>query len=86
VVVFPYFLLPGRHWDEDIPRLTAEAARAHPGVRYLVTAPIGVHALMAEIIADSIGYCLSHAAGDVDACELCMGTDRCQMRPELPGR
>src|SRR5882724_1377628 len=23
VVVFPYFLLPGRHWNEDIPRLAA---------------------------------------------------------------
>ena len=23
VVVMPYFLLPGRHWNEDIPRLTA---------------------------------------------------------------
>ena len=23
VLVFPYFLLPGRHWNEDIPRLAA---------------------------------------------------------------
>src|SRR6187551_3044467 len=33
VVVFPYFLLPGRHWSEDIPRLAAAAAGQHPGVR-----------------------------------------------------
>ena len=26
VVVFPYFLLPGRHWNDDIPRLAAAAA------------------------------------------------------------
>src|SRR5262245_61373246 len=39
VVVYPYFLLPGRHWDQDIPRLAAAAARQHPGVCYLVTAP-----------------------------------------------
>src|SRR6478735_7812030 len=32
VVVFPYFLLPGRHWDEDIPRLAALAAKDYPGV------------------------------------------------------
>ena len=36
VVVFPYFLLPGRHWNDDIPRLAAEAggvvgARRRPG-------------------------------------------------------
>src|SRR5256885_3572444 len=32
VVVFPYFLLPGRHWNEDIPRLAAAAAKGHPGI------------------------------------------------------
>src|SRR5438874_10113296 len=45
VVVFPYFLLPGRHWNDDIPRLAAAAAANHPGVRYLVTAPFGLHPL-----------------------------------------
>ena len=25
VLVFPYFLAPGRHWQQDIPRLVAEA-------------------------------------------------------------
>ena len=85
VVVFPYFLLPGRHWDEDIPRLAAEAARRHPGLRYLVTAPIGMHALLAEIIADRISHCLSHAEGDVAACDLCAGSDRCRLQMGSPG-
>src|SRR3972149_2395923 len=48
VVVFPYFLSPGRHWYDDIPRLAAAAAAAHPGVRHLVTAPLGLHPLMTE--------------------------------------
>ena len=26
VVIHPYFLAPGRHWKEDIPKLAAEAA------------------------------------------------------------
>lgn len=30
VVVVPYFLHPGRHQSEDIPRLVNEARRAHP--------------------------------------------------------
>lgn len=80
VVVFPYFLSPGRHWHDDIPRLSAEAARQHPGIRYLVTAPFGMHPLMAEIMRQRIEHCLSHVAGDADACELCAGTDRCQLR------
>lgn len=80
VVVFPYFLLPGRHWNEDIPRLSAAAARSHPGVRYLVTAPFGLHPLMAEVIEQRIEHCLAHTRGDADACELCAGTDRCQLR------
>jgi sirohydrochlorin ferrochelatase len=80
--VFPYFLLPGRHWNEDIPRLAAAAARQHPGIRYLVTAPFGLHPLMAEVIRQRIEHCLAHTQGRADACELCAGTERCQLRGE----
>ena len=80
VVVFPYFLLPGRHWNDDIPRLAAAAAKNHPGVRYLVTAPFGLHPLMAEIMQQRILHCLAHSRGQADACELCAGSDRCQLR------
>lgn len=80
VVVFPYFLLPGRHWNDDIPRLAAAAAANHSGVRYLVTAPFALHPLMAEVMRQRIDYCLAYTRGDADACELCAGTDRCQLR------
>jgi sirohydrochlorin ferrochelatase len=80
VVVFPYFLLPGRHWSDDIPRLTEAAAAKHPGIRYLVTAPFAMHPLMAQVIQQRIDHCLSHSEGNADACELCAGTDRCQLR------
>jgi sirohydrochlorin ferrochelatase len=80
VVVFPYFLLPGRHWNDDIPHLAAAAARKHPGVCYLVTAPFGLHPLMAEVMRQRIEHCLAHTQGQVDACEVCAGTDRCQLR------
>jgi sirohydrochlorin ferrochelatase len=80
IVVFPYFLLPGRHWNEDIPRLAAAAASKHAGIRYLVTAPFGLHPLMAEVMRQRIDHCLAHTAGKADACELCAGTDRCQLR------
>ncbi len=80
VIVFPYFLLPGRHWNADIPRLAAAAAQNHPGIRYLVTAPFGLHPLMAEVMRQRIANCLAHTQGAADACELCAGTDRCQLR------
>ncbi len=41
VAVAPYFLGPGSHWDRDIPALAAAAAAGHPGVRWLVAAPLG---------------------------------------------
>jgi sirohydrochlorin ferrochelatase len=80
VIVYPYFLLPGRHWNDDIPRLAAAAAAKHPGVRYLVTAPFGLHPLMAEVMQQRISHCLSHTQGNADACELCAGTARCELR------
>lgn len=80
IVVFPYFLFPGRHWHDDIPRLAAAAARKYPRVRYLVTAPFGLHPLMSEIMRQRIEHCLAHTQGSVDECELCAGTDRCQLR------
>jgi len=80
VVVSPYFLLPGRHWDKDIPTLTAEAAARHPGTRFLVSAPIGLHPLMNDVIASRVDECIAHAEGTRDACALCAGTDKCALR------
>ena len=80
VVVCPYFLLPGRHWDQDIPMLTAEAAQRHPGTRFLVSAPIGLHPLMQDVITSRVDECIAHADGSRDACALCAGTDKCALR------
>jgi sirohydrochlorin ferrochelatase len=85
VVVCPYFLLPGKHWKEDIPELTAAAAGKHPGVEYLVTAPIGLHPMMHGVIQSRIDHCLSHVAGEAEACESCAGTGRCAMRCAAEG-
>lgn len=51
IVVHPYFLAPGRHASEDVPRLAHHAAARHPGVRLHVTEPLGVHALLARLVA-----------------------------------
>lgn len=80
VVVCPYFLLPGRHWDQDIPRLTRAAAARHPGVPFMVTAPIGLHPMMQRVIESRIDHCLSHVAGDAEECESCRGTGKCALQ------
>lgn len=50
IVVHVYFLSPGRHSMEDIPRITREAAVRFPGVPYRLTQPLGLDARMALII------------------------------------
>ena len=54
VIIHPYFLAPGRHSTADIPALAAAAAAAHPGVRYRVTAPLGLDARITEVIQDRV--------------------------------
>ncbi|TWU22834.1 CbiX/SirB N-terminal domain-containing protein [Bythopirellula polymerisocia] len=81
VIVFPYFLSPGRHWHEDIPRLAAEAAAAWPKIRHLVTAPLGLHPLMLQVIDQRIAACLSRVAGDSTQCELCSDSTGCNLLP-----
>jgi len=80
VILHPYFLLPGKHWAQDIPALAAEAAENHPGLTYLVTQPLGLHEKMVEIMTDRIDHCLAHAAGEADSCPACAGTDKCRLR------
>ncbi|KAL3833137.1 hypothetical protein ACJIZ3_007873 [Penstemon smallii] len=91
VIVSPFFLFPGRHWHQvhwadfdfrilqDIPSLTAEAAKEHPGVSYVVTAPLGLHELLVDVVNDRINHCLSHVAGEVDECSVCAGTGKCRV-------
>ena len=55
VIVFPYMLSPGRHSTADIPRMVANAARAHNGVSFSVTPAFGVHEKLAEIVLDRAG-------------------------------
>lgn len=88
VIVFPYFLSPGRHWTQDIPGLVAKAAAGYPAVKWLVTAPFGLHPGMTAIINDRIRNCLIHSESADEgtesvtkpdmSCDLCDGiTLRC---------
>ena len=83
VIVFPYFLSPGRHWTEDIPALVSSAAKNHPGIEWLVTAPFGLHPKMNAIITDRIEHCLRNASmisenQSPPGCDVCSNTTACQ--------
>lgn len=54
IVAHPYMLTRGRHATEDIPTLVREAAADHPGVKWRVTDPLGLHPLLARIILDRV--------------------------------
>ena len=79
VIVHPYFLFPGRHWNKDIPRLCSRAALKHD-IPFLVTAPLGLHPLLTKVVAERIGHCLAQVQGDAESCDVCERVDRCRIR------
>lgn len=74
VFVFPYFLAPGRHSREDIPRLCAEAAARHPGVRWHCSGPIGLDRMLAQLIVRRVRRCEQHEY----VCDECPDASRCR--------
>ncbi|CAI7776936.1 unnamed protein product [Closterium sp. NIES-53] len=65
---------------QDIPALAAEAAAQHSnGVPFIVTAPIGVHPLVARVLEQRITHCLERvASGDAtSACDACRDGGGC---------
>lgn len=59
VVVHPFMLAPGRHVTEDLPRLVAEAAAGHPGVRFSMAAPLGSHSGVVDAVIERCQSALS---------------------------
>jgi sirohydrochlorin ferrochelatase len=72
VVVCPFFLGPGKHWTEDIPRLTSQAAEKFPSTKYHVAPTLGIDDLILDLLDKRAGHCVSH---EFD-CEICRGTLR----------
>jgi sirohydrochlorin ferrochelatase len=50
VIICPMFLGRGKHWHEDIPELTADAARRFPTVEYWITEPLGADDLLLDLL------------------------------------
>ena len=55
IVVHPYFLSPGRHTSQDIPREVARAAARHPGVRVRISTALGPHPKLIDVIVERVG-------------------------------
>jgi sirohydrochlorin ferrochelatase len=72
VIVCPFFLGPGKHWTQDIPRLAAEAAQKFPGTRYHVAQTLGIDDLILELLHKRASWCVEHDL----ACDICKGTIR----------
>src|SRR5436190_6883067 len=61
IVVCPFFLGPGKHWTQDIPRLTAEAARQFPATKYHVTPTLGIDDLILDLLEKRVSHCTGNA-------------------------
>src|SRR5437762_11967126 len=58
VVVVPFFLGPGKHWTQDIPRLTADAARAFPKTTSHVSKPLATDDLRLDLLDKRATECV----------------------------
>jgi len=72
VVICPFFLGPGKHWTQDIPRLTAEAAHNFPRTTYHVTPTLGIDELIMQLLDKRISGCVQSSF----LCDQCQGTLR----------
>ncbi|MEW5301459.1 MAG: hypothetical protein WDW36_004319 [Sanguina aurantia] len=62
VIIAPYFLSRGRHIQEDIPALVAEARALYPDITLTVAEPIGIDPLMAQLISNRVQVALQQAS------------------------
>ena len=58
VIVCPFFLGPGKHWTQDIPRLTTEAAKNHPQTIYHVAQTLGIDDLILDLLDKRADACV----------------------------
>jgi sirohydrochlorin ferrochelatase len=75
IYVFPYFLTPGQHSREDIPRMCAEAAARHPSLQWHCGAPIGLDPMLAQLIIHRVRRCEQNEY----QCEECPDVNYCRV-------
>lgn len=79
IVVVPFFLLPGRHWQQDIPQLTTQACRPW-NVPSIVTAPLGGGQDVVRVLIGRMEHCLQSWEAGQGTCESCQSNSPCWQR------
>jgi len=72
IVVVPFFLGPGKHWTQDIPRLAADAAAKFPQTHFHVAPTLGIDDLILDLLEKRINSCTDNDY----LCDQCRGTLR----------
>ena len=54
IVVHPFFLAPGRHLTRDIPARAREAAARHEGLQVRISAPLGLHEKLVDVVLERV--------------------------------
>ncbi len=62
IIVHPYFLAPGDHVHDTVPRLVAEAAAKHSSVRWTITEPLGLHQKLCEVVLERVAAAIDQAS------------------------
>lgn len=54
LVIYPLFLVPGRHLGDDLPARVREALAGHPAIPVRITEPLGSHLGLADLILSAL--------------------------------
>lgn len=84
IIISPFFLLPGRHWQNDIPRLCRQASGECGNIPFLVAAPIGVHEKLVEVMESRIERCVEAVGEGADwaGCSCCNDVKNCRVHSD----
>ncbi|MBU0701015.1 precorrin-8X methylmutase [bacterium] len=52
IIVHPYFLYRGRHFEEDIAEMITVVQKRYPEVEFVLTEPLGVHENIARVVLE----------------------------------
>ena len=56
LTVVPYFLGPGRHVRDDVPKQVRAALKAHPEITAIIAQPLGVDPRLAGVVLERAGF------------------------------
>lgn len=52
IIIHPYFLYKGRHFEEDIAEMITDVRKRYPDVEFVLTEPLGIHENIARVVLE----------------------------------